>query len=51
MLSKTNILNILQTDKEKSLRILYQRPELVKYINEEFLDFEFIKKSLIQTLT
>jgi len=44
ILNKTNILHTLQTDKEKSFRILSQRPELVKYINERFLDFKFIKK-------
>ena len=44
MLNSTNILNILKTDKEQSVRILVQRPELAKYTNKGFLDFEFIKK-------
>lgn len=44
MLNTNNILHILKTNKEKSLKILIHRPELVKYTNKKFLDFEFIKK-------
>ena len=44
ILKQNGLLDILQTDKLKSFRILLQRPELVKYANKEFLDKDFIRK-------
>jgi len=48
LLELKTILGLLKNDKDKSIRILAQRPELVKYTNKEFLYFDFIRQVSIE---
>lgn len=48
ILKSKKLLQILQNDKDGSIHILKQRPELVKYTNKEFLDSDFIRKVAVE---